>query len=531
MDKKKAVPNKQNAYSAGQISLNLIGAMILDAFALLSIYLMLGDGVWQLAIIIGAITLLLNVIWLHPNGYPLRWMSPGLSFMILISFFPILMTIYFAFTNFGTGHILTKNQAIEVFQQRTFTPDEAVIYEYTVFQNQNDGFGLWLQAEDEEGIFVLPGAILSDGIGPMDTNGIPETIDGYQRLTQGQALRAIVNLAEIEFGTSPNTIQITVRPGEAAKLESQFLYDQETDTLLDQQKRIAYSADSKRGMFISSDGQELIPGYQVTVGLSNFDRFINNPSFRGPLLRIFIWTFIYAGLSVFFAFSFGLAIAIFFGRNMPLGRFIKSLFIIPFAIPSVLTILIWRGLLNPLNGLISTTLASVFNQPVGWPPVFSDPFWVKAALILINVWLAYPYFMLINSGALQAIPTDIYEAADIDGASPWQQFRHITLPLLLVGVGPLLIGSFIASFNSFNTIYLFNDGGPPMVGTATPAGHSDILLSYVYRLAFGGGGGQDFGYASAITMIIFVVLLLFTLLTIFAYSEIVSVCLRARRQK
>jgi len=493
--------------------------MILDAFALLSIYIMLGDGVWQLAIIVGTITLLLNVIWLHPKGYPLRWMSPGLSFMILISVFPILMTIYFAFTNFGTGHILTKPQVIEVVEERTFTPDDAVIYEYTVFQNQNEDYGLWLQAEDVEGIFVVPEAVISDGISPLDAEGIPETIAEYNRLSQGEALRAIVNLAEIVFGTSPNTVQITVRPGEAAQLVSRFVYDQETDTLFDQQKGISYSANSERGMFIAPDGQELIPGYQVTVGLSNFSRFINNPSFRGPLVRIFVWTFIYAGLSVFLAFSFGLAIAIFFGRNMPFGRFIKSLFIIPFAIPSVLTILIWRGLLNPLNGIISTTLASVFNQPVGWPPVFSDPFWVKIALIAINVWLAYPYFMLINSGALQAIPRDIYEAADIDGASAWQQFRHITLPLLLVGVGPLLIGSFIASFNSFNTIYLFNDGGPPMVGTATPAGHSDILLSYVYRLAFGGGGGQDFGYASAITMIIFIILLLFTLLQ-FRYMRI-----------
>jgi ABC-type sugar transport system permease subunit len=129
----------------------------------------------------------------------------------------------------------------------------------------------------------------------------------------------------------------------------------------------------------------------------------------------------------------------------------------------------------------------------------------------VNVWLAYPYFMLVSSGALQAIPTDMYEAASIFGANSWQQFRYLTLPMLLIAVGPLLIGSFIANFNSLNVVYLFNQGGPPMVGTATPAGHSDILISYVYRLAFGGGGGQDFGYASAISMIIFVILAFITL--------------------
>jgi ABC-type sugar transport system permease subunit len=167
-------------------------------------------------------------------------------------------------------------------------------------------------------------------------------------------------------------------------------------------------------------------------------------------------------------------------------------------------------MMNPLQGVIPRILQEIFNQPVGWPPFFADPFWVKVALIIINVWLAYPYFMLISSGALQAIPTDMFEAADIDGASAWQQFRGLTLPLLLVAVGPLLISSFTVNFNSFNVIFLFNSGGPPMVGTATPAGHSDILISYVYNLAFG-RGTQDFAYASAITFIIFLMMIVVTL--------------------
>ncbi len=104
----------------------------------------------------------------------------------------------------------------------------------------------------------------------------------------------------------------------------------------------------------------------------------------------------------------------------------------------------------------------------------------------------------------------MYEAADIDGANAWQQFRGLTLPLLLVAVGPLLISSFTVNFNSFNVIYLFNSGGPPMVGTSTPAGHSDILISYVYNLAFG-RGLNEFGYASAITFIIFLMMIVVTL--------------------
>ncbi|MCA9930476.1 MAG: ABC transporter permease subunit [Anaerolineales bacterium] len=519
MTKMGASQKNAGSLSLGRIGLVLLGLIIFDAFAMWFIYQMLGDGVWQLAAMVGAVALLVNGIWLHPRGYPLRWMSPGFSFMILISIFPILMTIYYAFTNYGTGHILTKTQSIAVFEARTYLPDDAAVYDYTVFQDENGRYALWLQSQNNEGIFATPDGTLVEGIGPLDGDGIPETVANYRRLTKAQSLRAIADLADIQFGTAPNVVQITARPGEAAQLLPRFVYDPATDALRDQQKDILYTADAERGAFVAADGQELIPGYQIPVGWRNFDRFINNPSFRGPLLPIFIWTFIYAGGTVFIAFSFGLAIALAFGRDMPYGRFIKSLFIIPFAVPGVLSILIWRGLLNPLNGVVSTTLAEMLGQPIGWPPVFSDPFWVKVALIGINVWLVYPYFMLINSGALQAIPQDMYEAAEIDGANAWQQFRYLTLPLLLVGVGPLLIGSFIANFNSFNTIYLFNDGGPPIAGAATPAGHSDILISYVYRLAFGGGGGQDFGYAAAISMIIFVILLLFTLLQ-FRYMRI-----------
>jgi ABC-type sugar transport system permease subunit len=110
---------------------------------------------------------------------------------------------------------------------------------------------------------------------------------------------------------------------------------------------------------------------------------------------------------------------------------------------------------------------------------------------------------LICSGALQSIPEDIYAAAQVDGANAWQKFSKITLPLLLVAVGPLLIASFAFNFNNFNLIYLFNQGGPPIAGTPTPAGHTDILISYVYNLAFSGARGINYGFASAITIIIF----------------------------
>ncbi len=503
-----------NKSMAAQIGLRLLLLMVLDALASVFVLTLFGDGYWQLAVLLTLITIGLNYVFLKEEAFPLRWIAPGLAFLLLLSLYPIIFTVYIAFTNFGTGHLLPKEQAIQVLAQRQFTPESGGrTYTYTVFQSADGRYALWLQPPTGgAGFLALPeGGTRAPALGQLDENGVPTTLTGYTRLNRIQLVQALSSMQDLAFVAEGATVQLTSQLGIAAATEQRYVYDAAADTILDRKTNTLYHADAREGRFITDTGEELLPGYQVNVGARNFSRFFNNPSFRGPLLSIFIWTFMFALLSVLLAFSLGLVIALAFGRAMPLQKLIKGLLIIPFAIPNVITILIWRGMLNPLDGVISTTLARLFGQPVGWPPVFADPWWVKGALIMINVWLAYPYFMLINSGALQAIPTDMYEAADIDGANKWQQFWHLTLPMLLVGVGPLLLGSFTANFNSLNVVYLFNQGGPPMVGTSTPAGHSDILISYVYRLAFGGGGGQDFGYASAISMVIFIILATITL--------------------
>jgi len=138
-------------------------------------------------------------------------------------------------------------------------------------------------------------------------------------------------------------------------------------------------------------------------------------------------------------------------------------------------------------------------------PWLQDPVWAKVALVILNLWLGFPYMMIVCLGALQSINQEMYEAALVDGASSWQQFRHITLPLLMVSVAPLLIASFSFNFNNFSVIYLLTRGRPPIVGAQTPAGHTDILISYTYRLAFESGRGVDYGLASAVTLVIFLI--------------------------
>ncbi len=505
---------RERSATSGGTLLRILGLIIFTAFSLFFIYLLLSDGYWPLAGIIAVITLVINYIFLVPSAYPMRWMSPGLAFMLLISVYPILYTIYISFTNFGASNLLPKTQAIEVLEQRTFLPETGATLRYTVFRNdETSEYGLWLIAPDGRSFFATSDDELEAeaiGAGALDEDGVPTAIPGWTRLTRAETVRNITAISQTTFGREETAVSLTGRLGEADQLQQRYIFDPDTDSILDRRENVIYTANPATGYFTAEDGTRLSPGFQVTIGLQNYERFLTDPSFRGPLLRIFIWNVVFALLSVLLSFALGLMIAVVFGRTMPGQRIIKSLLIIPFAVPQVITLLVWRGILNPLEGVIPNLLQGIFNQDVGWPPFFSDAIWVKVALIVINVWLAYPYFMLISSGALQAIPTDMYEAADIDGASPWQAFRNLTLPLLLVAVGPLLISSFTVNFNSFNVIYLFNSGGPPMVGTALPAGHSDILISYVYNLAFGRGLAL-YGYASAITIMIFFMMVFVTI--------------------
>jgi ABC-type sugar transport system permease subunit len=224
---------------------------------------------------------------------------------------------------------------------------------------------------------------------------------------------------------------------------------------------------------------------------------------------VFVWTIVFAFFSVLTTFALGLFIALVFNDpDFPIRNVVRAILVLPYAIPGVISILIWRGLLNPQLGVITTNLVEWFGWSPGW---FSDPFWAKIGILMVNLWLGYPYMMLICSGALQAIPSDIYEAAEVDGASIWQRFWGITLPLLLVAVGPLLIASFTFNFNNFTVIYAYNEGRPPIPGTPTPAGYTDILISYTFRLAFESGRGAEYGYAAAMTIVIFLIVASITL--------------------
>ncbi|MBN1267582.1 MAG: maltose ABC transporter permease MalF [Anaerolineales bacterium] len=501
--------------SLPRIAVRILGLMVVDAFAVYLFLLLAGDGIWFFAGAIAVVTIMVNVINLSERMYPLRWMSPAFTVIAMMVLYPLLFTVYTAFTNYSDGHLLSKVQSIKRITQDTYLPEGGSTYLWTGFRSDSGDILLWLTSVEGQSFLALPDEPLQEitggeeGIGALDEDGIPQSIEGYTRMEMRDILPVLDSeLALLEFGEPPQTFKIsTIR--EAAQLQPIYAFDEDLNALIDQRDGVVYYADEEEGFFTSADGQSLNPGYQVTVGLANFTRLFNSPALRGPFVQVFIWTIVFAFLSVLLNFAMGLFLAIVLNDPIVKGRkFIRTLLILPYAIPGVLGILIWRGMLNPHLGVITTNLETLFGFA---PPWFTDQWWAKTGIMMVNLWLGFPYMMLICSGALQSIPQDIYEAADVDGAGIWKKFWAITLPLLLVSVGPLLIAAFTFNFNNFTVIYTYNEGLPPIPGTPTPAGYTDILISYTYRLAFESGRGAQYSYAAAITIMIFLVVATITL--------------------
>ncbi len=489
--------------------IRLILLAILDVLAVWVIVNLLRDGYWPLGAMLTLITIFVNVVLLREGMYPIRWMVIGLSLMALLSVYPILYTVWIAFTNYGDGHLLTKQQSIDTLERQTYLPEGGAAFSWTAFQTPDGEFALWLMNDAGETLLARPGEpveVVSDPsqYGPLDDDGIPLELEGYSRLARLQTVAIIDQLGAIEFGEGENVVRVN-NLDSAATTEQRYIYNEENNEMEDLATGTLY--DDVEGTWTAADGSTVPPGFWVGVGLQNFTRFFSSGAIGGPLLLVIIWNFIFPLITVVTTFFLGLFTAMLF-TDLPGNKLIRSLLIIPYTIPSLVTILIWRGMFIEPIGVIYTTLVDIFGTSPQW---FQSPFWAKVGILIVNLWLGYPYFMLVCSGALQGIPQDIYSAADVDGANAWQKFWQLTMPLLLVAVGPLLVASYVFNFNNFNVIYLYNQGNPPIAGATTPIGHTDILISYVFKLAFQGARGADFGFASAISIIIFVVVILITL--------------------
>lgn len=253
------------------------------------------------------------------------------------------------------------------------------------------------------------------------------------------------------------------------------------------------------GFFDHAHGRYTFVGLQNFVEiLSGGGRPLTHPlNFYFTLGVTVLWTV----LNVFLHTSIGLGLALLL--KDPLLGFkgvYRVLLVLPWAVPNYITALIWKGMFHQQYGAVNHVLSLFGIEKVSWFSSFSTAF---TANLATNTWLGFPFMMVIALGALQSIPKDVYEAAAVDGASPWQTFRRITLPLLRPALYPAIILGSIWTFNMFNIIYLVSQG--------EPAGATDILITEAYRWAF--ERADRYGLAAAYAAIIFVILLVYTLIT------------------
>lgn len=173
--------------------------------------------------------------------------------------------------------------------------------------------------------------------------------------------------------------------------------------------------------------------------------------FLDVLAWTIVWTLVASTLQV----GLGILLAVVVNqKEVRFKKFFRTILVLPWAVPGFVTILVFAGLFNDSFGAFNHQILAAFGiDPIPW---MTNANWTKLALILMQGWLGFPYVFIITTGVLQSIPDDLYEAATIDGASAFSKFRHITLPLILIAMAPIIITQFTFNFNNFNIIYLFN---------------------------------------------------------------------------
>ncbi|WP_299429708.1 carbohydrate ABC transporter permease [uncultured Meiothermus sp.] len=230
------------------------------------------------------------------------------------------------------------------------------------------------------------------------------------------------------------------------------------------------------------------------VGLENYARLIGSGEFWNAL-RV---TLVYAAGVTLTALLLGVGVAVLLNQPIRGRAFYRVLYFLPVITPTVATGVVWKYLFDPTQGVINRGLGGVGIVGPSW---LSDPAWALAAVILVGIWKRVGFNMVVYLAALQSIPKTYYEAAAIDGASPWQQFRYITLPLLAPTTFFLVVTALIDAFQVFDLVYVMTAGGPL---TAT-----DVMGYYLYRYGF---RYSELGFASAIAYVMFALIFVVTVL-------------------
>ncbi len=457
------------------------------------------------AAVVMALLVGITIVFGAKRFYTARFVFPGIAAVLIFIVLPVAYTTYVGFTNYGARNLLTFDRVTELFlaqkavDKATERPFGLVAdgANHRVFLPEGTG-GLLSEP------FILDGTPVNTIMNPVAA--APETL----------AMKDVVKLRSALGGVTaklPDGSEIT-SSGLRTFAKVTPVYERQSDgSLLNRADGASLVPDETVGFYRDTAGQTVAPGWRVTVGLANFQRVLFSEGIRQPMLQIFFWTVSFALLSVFFSFALGILLAsVLQWPHLRAKALYRILLILPYAVPAFISILVFRGLFNQNFGEINLILKSLFGTQPQW---FTDPTLARTMLVFVNVWLGYPYMMLLSMGYLQAIPQDHYKAAALEGSGALRNFFTITLPQILPPFVPLLISSFAFNFNNVVLILLLTRGAPDIAGTIVPAGQTDILGSFTFRVSFQ-DAGQNFGIAGAISTMIFLLVGLLAYANFFA---------------
>lgn len=481
----------------------LVIMAVIDALGVFVVISAFSAGSTTIAAVMIAMLIAVNYVYFSRRAIPAKYLAPGVAFLLVFQIFVIGYTAYVAFTNYGSGHNSTKEDAIAALliqneQRAEGTPT------YPLAVVETDGTlglailddGVVLVGDAESPFEAVEGAT-------VDGDRITE-IPGRGILSTAQILSQQKAITDLRVALSDDPDAGSVRTTDATRgfvYRSTLEYDPVADTMLDTSTGTTYRANDQ-GVFASQDGATLNVGWRAVVGFDNFRDAFTDSRYAGPFFKVLVWTVVFAVASVGLTFFFGLFLATVLNDPRVRGRKVmRSLLILPYAFPAFLSFLLWRGMLNTKFGFVNQILLG--GAEVDW---LGDPTLARAAVLFVQLWVGFPYMFLICTGALQSIPEDVIEASKIDGAGRIRIWRSITLPLLLLAVTPLLISSFSFNFNNFNIIEMLTQGGPRFADASVPIGATDILITMVYSISgLDGGAAKNYGLASAMSIIIFLI--------------------------
>jgi maltose/maltodextrin transport system permease protein len=482
------------------LALAILPALYLDFLAYQS-----GNG-WQ-GLILLAMIALGAYVYLSPRAYAFRYLFPGLFAFALFVVFPLLYTVYLSFTKYSSSHLLSYQNVAELLDEDSYIVPNTPCYEYTLYRQSNGKYILLLQDQSNpedrfrsEPFDLQPG-LTTRNPKPVGTIAIPrdQSIDG-EPLKIGQITRELlfIPLRGLRF-LLPNGRTVEKEGLDQFCCRNRIWQRNPDGSFTNQKDKSTIRPNFARGIFVNDKGEQVGIGFRAFTGLDNYFQITTDPQIQVPFLRIFLWTVVFSAISAVGAFAIGMLLAIVLEwKEMRLRSVYRTFFILPYAVPAVLSILIFKGLFNQEFGAVNQLLHAVFGFAPQWE---TNPWGARAMILLVNLWLGYPYMMLICTGMLQSIPSSIYEASAIEGSNPLTDFFQITLPLVFPPLLPVLIASFAFNFNNFSVIYLLTGGGPRMVGGGD-AGETDILVSYTYSLAFR-SAENNYALASAIATLLF----------------------------